>query len=128
MPQKYGDLANEVVKVVKPCKVCDDPAPRFSWTDYHGEGYCLQCGTAYQLMRGGLPEGTEYPYCNINDEWIPILRKYWVETHMSNGSGTFMGFGDYPDQGRGRQRFNEWRDAHKDELPKQSEPQEDTQP
>jgi len=120
MAQKYGDLANQEVKQAKACLVCDDPAPRYSWTDYSGEGYCLQCGTSYQL-KWGEPKGREYPYCNIKNEWLPIMRKYWAETHMSNGSGTFMFWGDYPDQEKGRVRFNEWCDAHNDELPKQED-------
>lgn len=118
MAQKYGSLVNaEAFDRERPCLVCDEPRPVFSWTDYSGEGYCTQCGTPYQLTWGTLKEGETYPRINIDAEWIPILRRYWAETHTTNGAGTFLGFSEYPDQGRGRQRFNAWCDAHRSELP-----------
>jgi len=108
MPQKYGYLANAVEVETKPCLVCDDPAPRFSWTDLNGEGYCLQCGTSYQLANGKLDEGESYPRCNVRPEWIPTLRRFWSETHGLNGCGTYMLPRDYPDQLAGRIALKEW--------------------
>lgn len=119
MAQKYGGMANtEEFDRTRACLVCDDPRPRFSWTDYSGEGYCLSCGTPYQLKWGTLEDGQTYPRINIDAEWVPILRRFWDETHAPNGAGTFMGFDDYPDQLDGRRRFNAWCRAHEDELPK----------
>lgn len=117
--QKYGMQAmNDVPSERAPCLVCDDPHPSFSWTDFSGEGYCVQCGTPYQLKWGTLKDGETYPRVNVSAEWIPIFRKFWNVTHSSNGAGTFMLWREYPDQERGRIAFNAWCDAHEDELPK----------
>lgn len=122
MTQKYGWRANEEVASDRPaCLVCDDPSPNFSWTDFSGEGYCLRCGTPYQLKWGTLKDGESYPRVNVDAEWLPILRRFWTETQSPNGAGSFIGFDDYPDQLAGRRRFNAWCDSHKDELPKPKE-------
>lgn len=117
MPQKYGALANAEPVAQTGCLVCDDPRPSYSWSDYHGEGTCVRCGTPYQLKAGVLAEGETYPRINVDAPWIPIFRRFWEETHSLNGAGQFMGFRDYPEQYEGRVRFNEWCDAHKGDLP-----------
>jgi hypothetical protein len=122
MPQKYGALANAEPVAKVGCVVCDEQSPSYSWTDYSGEGSCTRCGTPYQLKWGTLKDGETYPRINVDAEWIPILRRYWAETHELNGAGSYMGFGDYPEQLRGRRRFNAWCDEHKAELPKEPEP------
>ena len=122
MPQKYGYMANEATgaKAAKPCIVCDDPCPRYSWTDLNGEGYCSQCGTPYQLMNGKLAEGESYPRCNIRHEWVPVLQAFWKETHQPNGQGTFMSGREYQDQVTGRELFESWVSVHKDLIPKEN--------
>lgn len=122
MTQKYGDLANEAVKAPSPCLVCDDPAPRYSWTDYSGEGYCVKCGTSYQLKWGELKEGESYPRCNVKPQWIPLLRKYWGETGKLNGCGNYWLMHDYPEQLAGMKTFDEWCEDHKDEIEAISNP------
>ena len=119
MAQKHGYRANEEVDraTLAPCLVCDDPAPTFSWTDYSGEGYCCQCGTPYQLKWGTLADGETYPRLNVSDEWLPIFRRFWAETHQTNGAGTFMRFDDYPDQLAGAIAFREWRRMQTDLPP-----------
>lgn len=126
MAQKYGDMANAEQFEQKPCLVCDDPAPTYSWTDYSGEGYCVKCGTPYQL-KWGKPEGRTYPYCDIRAEWIPLMRRFWQETGSPNGAGMFMSGHDYPDQMEGRKKFNKWCKAHESELPKAVESTEQVQ-
>ena len=121
MSQKYGYLANGVATESKPCLVCDDPRPTYSWTDYHGEGYCVKCGTPYQLKAGEMREGETYPRCNLAPEWVPICRRFYAETGKPNGTGTFMGFGEYRDQEAGLIAFNAWCKEHESELPKKSE-------
>ena len=116
--QKYGLAANGAGHAIVPCLVCDDPDPRYSWTDYSGEGYCLQCGTPYQLQWGTLKEGESYPRLNLKADVVQILRRYWSEAKRTNGLGTFMIERDYPDQIEGRIAFNEWYAANKDaQLP-----------
>lgn len=109
MSQKYGYQANGVAPH-KPCLVCDDPQPHYSWTDVHGEGYCTRCGTPYQLKAGLLGAGDTYPRCNILPEFIEELREYWSETNEPNGLGTFMVAEDYRDQIAARRKFNAWAD------------------
>lgn len=111
MAQKYGYMANAEKVEASPCLVCDDPTPAYSWTDYNGEGYCVKCGTPYQLKNGTLEEGQTYPRCNISEKWIPRMREFWQEKKVPNGTGTFLLPQDYPDQMRGRITFNEWRKA-----------------
>ena len=118
MPQKYGSRANlAAFDRRKPCEICGDPEPRYSWTDYHGEGYCLECGTPYQLMAGELQEGETYPRININRSWIPVLCLYFCKTKKGNGLGTFMTGRDYIDQLHDREKFNAWLDEHKELVP-----------
>lgn len=130
MAQKYGYLANaEDFDRTRACLVCDDPEPNYSWTDYSGEGYCLRCGTPYQLKWGKLGGGESYPRCNIKEGWIPTLRNFFQQTGKPNGLGTFLGFGEYPDQAAGRKEFNEWTEANPSLLPNEQRPrpmQEDT--
>lgn len=108
-PQKYGYRAQGEVREIKPCIVCDDPNPEFSWTDLHGEGYCIRCGTPYGLKESGRP-------CHIAPKAIPVLREFWVEQETTNGLGQFLIAKDYPDQLAGRQRLYAWMDEHHPEL------------
>jgi hypothetical protein len=108
MAQKYGYKANDEIQEIKPCLVCDDSEPRFSWTDKYGEGYCLKCGTPYQMVGGKIPEGETYPCCKIKKESLTLFRAYYQETKKPNGMGSFMIWRDYPDQLEGRKAFNEW--------------------
>src|SRR3989304_1898754 len=106
MPQKYGWKANEeVIRNNRPCLVCDDAEPTYSWTDYSGEGYCLRCGTPYQLKWGELKEGETYPRINIIKQWISLFRRFYKDTGKPNGTGTFLLFDCYPDQLEGRRAF-----------------------
>ncbi len=99
--------------MTQPCLVCDSQ-PIFAWTDQHGEGYCIRCGTPYQLINGILGEGETYPRVNIKLDAIPVLRRYWEETSRGNGLGTWLA---HPrSQGEDRVAFNEWCDEHPDEL------------
>jgi hypothetical protein len=104
----------------KPCLVCDDPSPTYDWTDYHGEGYCLRCGTPYQLKRGELGNGETYPRCNILAEFIPVFRRFWAEKKVLNGQGLFLGTPDsrrYPGMAEGGLAFDIWFAEHADEYP-----------
>ena len=114
MVQKYGHMANQAVNETFPCVVCEDQEPTFSWTDYHGEGYCVKCGTPYQLSGGN--EGDVLPKINIKKEFIPVLQRYFKETGLGNGCGSFMIVRDYPDQIEDKTKFDEWMSEHKGEF------------
>lgn len=123
MAQKYGFMANAEPVAPTPCLVCDDPTPSYSWTDYSGEAYCHQCGTPYQLKWGTLKDGETYPRINIGEAWIPWLRRFWEENHITNGAGTFIDGSEYRDQMQGRRQFNVWLKQHEAELPKPAAPE-----
>lgn len=119
MAQKYGFMANgtDAARKEFKCLICDTKNPTYSWTDYHGEGCCTKCGTAYQLMAGKLSDGETYPRINVDSKWIPVLRIFYEETKSLNGSGTFMVWHDYPDQLEGANKFSKWFKQHKSEFP-----------
>jgi hypothetical protein len=56
----------------------------------------LKWGTDEQVKDG------KYPYPNIQEVWIPILKKYWDETHEFVCYGSMLG--DRP----GVEKFNKW--------------------
>jgi hypothetical protein len=117
MGQKYGHLANAAGHEQKACVICDTNPARYGWTDYSGEGYCLRCGTPYQLKWGTLKDGESYPRLNVSPTAVPMLRRYFAETNQSNGAGTFLIARDYPDQLEGRRCFGEWFERHQDDYP-----------
>jgi len=119
MPQKYGYMANRenlMKDVLPPCLVCDDQRLSYSWTDYSGEGYCMRCGTPYQLKWGELKDGETYPRLNVRLNVVPVLREFFEETGKPNGLGRFVGWDQYPDQLEGRQAFNSWTQKNHPEL------------
>lgn len=124
--QEYGLRANsaEGARAIRPCLVCDDSCPRYAWTDLNGEGYCLRCGTPYQLMNGKLADGETYPRINVRADAVPMFRRYFVETGKPWGGGCFVIPRDYPECLRAREAFNAWFETHKDEYPElQREPE-----
>lgn len=64
------------------CLVCATTPMSFQWSDLSGEAMCTACGTPYQLKWGGEEQKREgkYPYLNLREEWIPIVREYYQET------------------------------------------------
>jgi len=74
------------------CLCCDAFPTRFQWSDYNGEGMCAQCGFPYQLKNGSeeMQREGKYPYVNLRDAWIPIVREYFSETgkftHLGSGA------------------------------------------
>jgi hypothetical protein len=73
------------------CVVCGANPMAFQWSDYSGEGMCTGCGTPYQLKWGTEQHQQEgaYPYLNLKEVWVPIVREYHAET----GRWTYLGTG-----------------------------------
>jgi hypothetical protein len=89
------------------CVTCGSCPMSFQWSDYSGEGMCRKCGTPYQLKWGSEAQNAEgkYPYLNLNEKWVPIVRRYHEET----GLWTYLGTGvDRP----GLAEFYRWVDAN----------------
>ena len=114
------------------CVVCDSDLS-FQWSDTHGVGVCWRCGMPYTVYHYE-GEGDERkrvdkpPAPAIFEEWIPVGRRYWEETKRRVFPASFdMGFlsrretsysGATPGDVRA---FDDWLEAHKDELPKPRE-------
>lgn len=104
------------------CAICGDSPMRFQWSDYHGEGMCQKCGTPYQLRAGSEAQKEEgaYPYINLDERWVPVVREYHEET------GAFACLGQMLGRAPGREEFFEWAQERHPELfdasPAQPEP------
>lgn len=114
--QKYGHRANDAARQNDPnnnflCQVCGENAG-FNWSDLHGEGMCNRCGIPYNLK--------EKPFkININDEWVPVFKKYWKETQDYIGAGQILIERDYPECVKGMQRFYAWLGEHPEHKPEE---------
>ena len=107
--QKYGQMANAAVEKHFTCIICGEGAG-FNWSDQNGEGMCNKCGTPYQLLEGGKKIE---PKLNIKEDWIPVLKQYWNETHKYMGLGVILvAPRDYPECVEGQTKFYEWLDKH----------------
>lgn len=65
------------------CEVCERNLVG-NWTDLNGEIECMSCGAPHQILRD--PKG-----CNLNEEFIPIVREYFNETGSACGLGCYCG-------------------------------------
>lgn len=94
------------------CVVCGASPVWYQWSDYSGEGMCTQCGCPYQLKWGGDEQKVQnqYPYLNIREDFIPILKEYWNLKHEFVYYG--LGFGEMP----GLREFNQWLESNHPEL------------
>ena len=105
MSQKYGSMANAApgAKETK-CTVCGDAGP-WSWTDLHGEAYCVNCGTPHQLVtdkddRRGKP--------NYKPEFVEVVKEFWKATGKRCGGGSFIISRDYETELAERHVFFNW--------------------
>lgn len=94
------------------CAVCGTSPMTFQWSDYSGEGMCTKCGCPYQLKWGStkMQEEGNYPYLNMNDEFLPIAKEYWEETKWFVCYG--MKFGSRPSMSE----LNKWIESNHPEL------------
>lgn len=90
------------------CPVCDAIPVRYQWSDYSGEAMCIDCGTPFQLKWGNEKQRDEgnYPYLNLADDWVPIVRAYYAETKRFTCLGMMLG--DKP----GMFEFVQWLKVH----------------
>lgn len=106
MAQKYGHRAGEADAAdILICTICGAQGRgNWSWTDLHGEAFCIHCGCPHQLI-GEIG-------CNLKDEWIPIVKEYWAATKKPCGIGVFLIERDYPDQIAAKEAFFAWVKEH----------------
>ena len=111
----YDLLANAEPSAHKQpvCVVCEQETT-YRWSDYSGEAMCGHCGCTYQLKWGGEEREAEgnYPYLNLKQEWVPILRDYYQKTKQFTYLGmTISGAGR-----DGLKAFYAWVDEHHPEM------------
>lgn len=100
------------------CIVCDVAKMAFCWTDTHGVAQCSSCGTPYRLFHYEDGKRVEKaPETTVRDAWIPLLRKFRAETGGIIPSGHSFPGGQEMAKAEDFQKFNNWCDAHKAELP-----------
>lgn len=91
----YDLHANHEPSAKKPiyCVICNTAPIRYQWADFSGEAMCTVCGAPYQLKWGTEEQEKEgaYPYLNIIDEWVPIIREYYEQTKKFACHGRMMG-------------------------------------
>lgn len=107
----YDLMANEEPSTQgQTCVVCGVHPVGYQWSDYSGEAMCRQCGAPYQLKWGTDEQRKEgkYPYVNLKQKWIPVVRRYFDETHQFTCHGIMI-IRSRP----GLREFNKWVDAHK---------------
>jgi hypothetical protein len=73
---------------MKNCELCGKPF-RWTWTDTHGVGQCISCGTPYIIWH--YDENDKRidapPKIHIKEEYLDGIRKYHVETGRKIPSG-----------------------------------------
>lgn len=111
------------------CVICDTEKTGFQWSDTHGVGVCYQCGMPYTLYHyegegDDSKRVDKEPTPAIREDWIPVGRRYWEETHRRVFPASYdMGFLSGRDRSYSGatqddcRSFNEWLDAHQSELP-----------
>lgn len=75
------------------CIICGSSPMRFQWSDCSGEAMCTTCGCPYQLKWGSdqREKESKYPYVNLQEKFIPIIREYWQETRKFACYGIMLG-------------------------------------
>jgi hypothetical protein len=106
------------------CQICDEHA-RYRWTDTHAIAACIRCGACYQLWHYEEVDGKQTrivndpPLIAYREGWVPLLRRYWRETHRNvtpgdyNMPGSSYEVATYEDF----ETHRTWMEAHKAEWP-----------
>lgn len=87
------------------CVVCEVQPMSYQWSDYSGEAMCTRCGTPYQLKWGSAEKQEEgaYPYLNLAEKWVPVVKEYWESERRFTCLGIMM-LGPKP----GTREFGAW--------------------
>ena len=97
----------DILFVKDSCCICGNDFA-VEWSDYHGEGVCIVCGTPYQLYHYDANDkriiGT-LPMFALRSDFYHVLAEYWDEVGRNMGLGTYLGRSPYREQ---RQQFDEW--------------------
>lgn len=95
---------------VSTCETCDTVNMRFAWTDTHGIAQCTQCGTPYKLFHYDENHRRleKLPESIVADEYKPVLREYWAQSHRRIPSGCSFPGGQELASQEDEQCFYKW--------------------
>ena len=114
------------------CPICDHEL-EFRWTDTHGVGACLTCNAPVKIYHyegevGSKRRVEKPPEFIVAEEWVPLVRKHWAETHSRVPNGLNIPGSRYePCTDAEFERWNGWLDEHRDEIPKEDADAEEAQ-
>jgi hypothetical protein len=105
------------------CLVCDDRLA-ILWTDYHGQGRCVTCGTTYQVLGSHLEDSylqkiglakdqVAKQYCDCFYV-VPLLREYWQATGRKIPFGSYLGENPIPESDY--KAFSQYLKTHAERL------------
>ena len=98
----------DILFIDGPCCVCDRGLS-IKWSDYHGEGVCVFCGTPYQVYHyndSGRIQGALPMFALRSDMYNPLV-EYWNETSEYMGLGMYFGRHPHREQ---VEKFYDWLD------------------
>ena len=76
------------------CEICDKEFS-FTWTDTHGVGVCLKCGTPYTIIHYDDDKSRvdKPPTIALESSGIELAKRYWIEKSQRVFPGVYdMGF------------------------------------
>ncbi len=120
MTQKYGFRANEHIPEDFECEICGDSPMKGTWTAFHGEAVCMNCGVPYKVIHYDEDKNRieKPPKLHLKEKWIPIIKEYWENVGDFMGLGTILNYRSYPRFYEGRKKFGKWVEEN-DKEPKE---------
>ena len=74
------------------CEICEKEL-RFSWTDTHGVGQCINCGAPYRIYHyDGDHRLDKPPELQIKEEYRERIKQYFRENQRKIPSGFSFGY------------------------------------
>lgn len=105
-----------MAKKLDRCVVCGKPLKLVGWTDLYGEANCMYCGAPYQVLPIEDLKEEDLPVCNLSEEGIYWLRRYYRETGKWAPIGHYISLDDYPERAEAVKEFYRWvREKKKEE-------------
>ena len=107
-------METKMVKQAMTCETCDKENPAFSWTDTHGIGQCMTCGTPYRILFYDERHEriVKEPESIVAAEYKPILKRYWTEQRSTIPSGCSFAGGYERASPEEERCFYEWINMH----------------
>ena len=102
------------------CEICENDLA-IRWTDTHGIGACITCGTPYKIYH--YDENNKRVDKSAENlilpEWISLMKQYWNENKRNCDPGAFNFPGSNYEVATKEdfEIYNKWMEKHKNEWP-----------